>query len=547
MPASRRSRSPTAIGPDERRLGSPRPDPATSRGWRFARPWDGTKGRGWPRSAWPRALRRTAFRIRPGGNADEITEHLDQPAAVQALVARLPTGSRLALSLFAAHRSDRRCRWRGCRTRWESWEPSRSRRSCSCSSWACSRSSRTRTRAGRRIRRGPRIACEPGRVCLRVHPAVPKRRPHGPARGRLPSGRRADRPGPRAGRAGGDPPAGALWQRVGAEPLRQTQQGDALQARPRPDRRRTRSSPARSPTRSSVARLTRALAGPGPPRRVDRARTRRRAAAGGPARILDRERGPPAADDRHRLAGAANLARAAKPTAVAAATRPIRPCRISGPPCCSGWPRSASRNGSPWTTWPSHLRRAGPAWDRLSFEGRRSPEGSSPRRRRGSPRPARASARPGRRHQPLRARVLESILLGAAYPLGLVRAAEETGTGRRVVQLTPLGRYVLAVGPDAAAPPGLRTVPVRAAELRGDRLSPGIDAPTGRAGSAGSSGGRRSGRALELKLTRESIVHGLDGGLTPEWMLETLTRHSQRPLPAGVIDAVSNWASAASA
>ena len=39
-------------------------------------------------------------RIRPTGNADEITEHLDQPAAVEALIARLDSGSRMALSLF---------------------------------------------------------------------------------------------------------------------------------------------------------------------------------------------------------------------------------------------------------------------------------------------------------------------------------------------------------------------------------------------------------------------------------------------------------------
>ncbi len=40
-------------------------------------------------------------RIRPAGTAEEITEHLDQPAAVEALAARVPIGSRLALSLFA--------------------------------------------------------------------------------------------------------------------------------------------------------------------------------------------------------------------------------------------------------------------------------------------------------------------------------------------------------------------------------------------------------------------------------------------------------------
>ena len=50
------------------------------------------------------------------------------------------------------------------------------------------------------------------------------------------------------------------------------------------------------------------------------------------------------------------------------------------------------------------------------------------------------------------------------------------------------------------------------------------------------------GAALELKLTRESIVLGLDWGLTPETILEILTRHSQRPLPPGVTDAVRNWA-----
>ncbi len=46
--------------------------------------------------------------------------------------------------------------------------------------------------------------------------------------------------------------------------------------------------------------------------------------------------------------------------------------------------------------------------------------------------------------------VVEAILLGAAYPLGLVRAAEQDVTRKRLVQLSPLGRYVLALGP---APP----------------------------------------------------------------------------------------------
>ncbi len=40
-------------------------------------------------------------RIRPVGTAEELAEHLDQPAAVEAMAAGLPVGSRLALTLFA--------------------------------------------------------------------------------------------------------------------------------------------------------------------------------------------------------------------------------------------------------------------------------------------------------------------------------------------------------------------------------------------------------------------------------------------------------------
>jgi hypothetical protein len=47
---------------------------------------------------------------------------------------------------------------------------------------------------------------------------------------------------------------------------------------------------------------------------------------------------------------------------------------------------------------------------------------------------------------------------------------------------------------------------------------------------------------LELKLTRESIVRGLESGLPPEAVIETLTRHSERLLPPAVIDAIKTWA-----
>ncbi len=127
--------------------------------------------------------------------------------------------------------------------------------------------------------------------------------------------------------------------------------------------------------------------------------------------------------------------------------------------------------------------------------------------------------------------MLESILLGAAYPLGLVRAAEEEGSGRLVVQLTDLGRYVLALGP---------TPPPRQTFEQFLFVQPNFEVIAYRQGLTPQLAGRISrfawwsqiGAALELKLTRESIVHGLDGGMTAESILETLTRHSQTHVAA---------------
>ena len=163
---------------------------------------------------------------------------------------------------------------------------------------------------------------------------------------------------------------------------------------------------------------------------------------------------------------------------------------------------------------------------------------AEPRARTRRPRPGRdvAGAARGRGtvRSPLAPRVASGccacFLLGAGYALGLVRAGEEKGTGRTVVQLTPLGRYVLAMGP----PP-----PPRPTFEHFLFVQPNFEIIAYRQGLTPQLVGRLSrfawwtkiGAALELKLTQESIVLGLEGGQTPEQMLEILTRHSQRPLP----------------
>ena len=170
------------------------------------------------------------------------------------------------------------------------------------------------------------------------------------------------------------------------------------------------------------------------------------------------------------------------------------------------------------------LRTMNPEWDRPSL--RSDPEaaagagrrGGGPRARNGS-----QSARPARGE-----RLLRLLLLGSGYAMGLVRTGEEQGTARTVVQLTPLGRYVLAMGP----PP-----PPRPTFEHFLFVQPNFEIIAYRQGLSPQLVGQLSrfawwtkiGAALELKLTQESIVLGLEGGQTPEQMLEILTRHSQRP------------------
>ncbi|WZO97631.1 hypothetical protein EP7_004673 [Isosphaeraceae bacterium EP7] len=135
---------------------------------------------------------------------------------------------------------------------------------------------------------------------------------------------------------------------------------------------------------------------------------------------------------------------------------------------------------------------------------------------------------------------LEAVLLGAAYQFGLLRAAEEEETGRRVVQLSALGRYVLALGP----PPEGRAVFEHFLYVQ-----PNFEIIAYRQGLTPGLIGRlsrfllwtRVGAALELKLTPESVYRGLEGGLAPDSMVREMAEHSQRALPPGVADSVRTW------
>jgi len=138
--------------------------------------------------------------------------------------------------------------------------------------------------------------------------------------------------------------------------------------------------------------------------------------------------------------------------------------------------------------------------------------------------------------------VLEAILLGPAYQLGLIRAAEEDPSGRRVVALTDLGRYTLALGrspaPRETFPGFLFVQPNFEVIAYRQGLNPSLIGTLSRFMTW-----TQSGAALEMKLTPESVYRGLEGGLTPEAMLGRLAKHSARPLSPGVAEAIRTWSS----
>jgi len=476
------------------------------------------------------------LRIRPVGNADEITEHLDQPSTVLALVARLPIGSRLALSLFGLTETtsisltglSHALRILGA-------EPN-------AAIVGLLELGLLAIEMGAEF--GPvdefRVVLERGsllRVRLRIHPAVPR-------------GIRTVRPEAELPRAAGPVSQiresdglesilrlGALWQRVGAEPLRQTQQGTLYKR----DRDRLADDPV--------------LAGP----------------------IADALKPLPDASAlwlalaRHvgliELDPAGERLLAAPPEFWTDNAVHLPQMIATGWMALQTWEEREGTVPEPnsaglavtylraavllWLTavgdleWVAlddlaeHLSTLSPGWDQASLLNEPRAAFASPRH--GTSPRGRTRARLEAEGATRGVSVLESLLLGAAYPLGLVRAAEEGRARRRVVQLTPFGRYVLALGP---------TPPPRETFEQFLFVQPNFEVVAYRQGLTPQLVGRLSrfawwsqlGAALELKLTRESIVHGLDGGLTPASMLETLTRHSQRPLPPGVIDAVQNWA-----
>jgi hypothetical protein len=475
------------------------------------------------------------MRIRPVGNADELTEHLDEPCAVEALAARLSKGARLALVVFGLTEA------------------------ASIPAVALAHAvkllgAEPNTAILELLELGL-IAIEVGaefgavdefrvvlermtvpRARLRIHPAVSRGVRTVSPEAKLP---RTTVAVVQIRESDGLEPIlrlGALWQRVGAEPLRQTQHGTLYKR----DRDRLTDDPvlagpiadALEPFPDGCALWFAVARHVG---LIEQDPSGEKLFAASPEFWTDNAVHLP------QMIATAWLALPAWDEREGGVAEPGHAGRGIAFPRVVALLWLSAMGDTEWVALDdlaARLFSLSPGWDQawgmdepraaVSAAGRVIPERGSKKAKLGA-----ESARG--------ASLLESILLGTAYPLGLVRAAEEVRTRRRVVQLTPLGRYVLALGP---------TPPPRPSFEHFLFVQPNFEVVAYRQGLTPQLVGRLSrfawwtqlGAALELKLNRESIVHGLDGGLTPESMLETLTRHSQRPLPPGVIDAIKNWA-----
>lgn len=529
------SQSPGSFRPDERYVAAPRPHSASEPRHAFRAALGRYKGNRLAAIRLAQGAAPDDFRIRPRGNAEEITEHLDDQAAVLALFGRLPNGSRLALGLYGLTESTSfSVAGLSVALRILETEPAPAiERLLELGLLAADPDSST----GPVEEFGEVLdSRDPLRVFLRVHPAVPKT-----IRTTRPEGLLPVSVGPIVQVREPDGleaviRLAALWQRVGAEPLRQTQQG-VLYKR---DSDRIDLDPVLSaPIADSFVALPDspslwlALA-----RRVGLIKLDaggERLLAADPEFWTENEFHLPqmiatswlALQNWHELQSGSKAVNQAE--SAAAYIRPALLLWLSTL-AEAEWVALEDLAGRLTAHWP--------AWVRLSLNV--EPDESS----RQAPRPVargRSRARTDLSPRPKAVGILEAILLGAAYPLGLIRTGEEASTKRRVVQLSALGRYVLAAGP---------TPPPRPAFEQFLFVQPNFEVIAYRQGLTPQLVGRLSrfawwtqiGSALELKLSRESIVFGLDRGAKPKWMLETLTRHSQHPLSRGVVDAITNWA-----
>jgi hypothetical protein len=133
---------------------------------------------------------------------------------------------------------------------------------------------------------------------------------------------------------------------------------------------------------------------------------------------------------------------------------------------------------------------------------------------------------------------LTAFLLGLAAPLRLVQAAQDPKK-HWLVRLSPLGRWLLGVGPLPALatfPQTLLVQPNLEVLAYRQGLTPQLIARLAKLANW-----KTLGAACTLQLEPDSVYRALESGETFETIQQTLQRHGMKPTPDAVLSALRTW------
>lgn len=143
---------------------------------------------------------------------------------------------------------------------------------------------------------------------------------------------------------------------------------------------------------------------------------------------------------------------------------------------------------------------------------------------------------PAEHHEDQGVAWVEALLLGVLQPLQIVE-----GTDGGLVRLSPLGRHLLAAGPEVPPSPSFpQTLLVQPnAEVLAYRqgLTPALISRLTRFARW-----KGVGPACTLELNAEQTYRGLESGLTLAQVVQTLNQHGMKPVPSNVADLLQRWA-----
>jgi hypothetical protein len=134
---------------------------------------------------------------------------------------------------------------------------------------------------------------------------------------------------------------------------------------------------------------------------------------------------------------------------------------------------------------------------------------------------------------------LVQFLLGVAFHLRLVQATRG-GDGAWLIRLSPMGRWIVGLGELPPSPPAYPQTWLVQPNLEILVYRQGLSAEL-IARLARFATWKTLSSACTMQLEAETVYRALETGDTFSSIVQTLERHSMKPLPAAVLDALKTW------